>query len=160
MNHEMTNEASIAISVTELAEMIRNKQFIEMFSMIQEACNKMAHSKGWYESQLEYLRKGMDFGIEGKMQEDDFKDEIELAQDGTRIALMHSELSEALEGLRRGNGHSYHIPDFSAVEEEFADVIIRIMDVSQERGWKVAEALIAKMEFNATRPQRHGGKKF
>ncbi len=73
---------------------------------------------------------------------------------------MHSELSEALEALRHGNGPSDHIPEFSGVEEELADVIIRICDVAQERGWRVAEAIIAKMAFNATRPHRHGNKKF
>ena len=47
---------------------------------------------------------------------------------GEMIALMHSELSEALEAERHGNPPSDHIPKFSGMEEEFADVIIRIMD--------------------------------
>ena len=47
------------------------------------------------------------------------------------------ELSEALEGLRHGNPPSDHIPQFSSVEEEFADVIIRIMDHARARGFRV-----------------------
>jgi NTP pyrophosphatase (non-canonical NTP hydrolase) len=80
--------------------------------------------------------------------------------EGELIALMHSELSEALEGLRHGNPPSDHIPAFSAVEEEFADVVIRIMDHAAAKGYRVGEALEAKLAFNQTRPHRHGGKAF
>lgn len=78
--------------------------------------------------------------------------------DGEMIALMHSELSEALEGIRHGNPPSDHIPEFSAVEEEFADVIIRLLDNCEARGWRIADAIFAKMKFNATRPYKHGKK--
>lgn len=77
-----------------------------------------------------------------------------------KIALMHSELSEALEGLRHNDPKSEHIPEFSAVEEELADTIIRIADFAAAYGYKVAGALIAKAEFNRSRPFKHGGKKF
>lgn len=80
--------------------------------------------------------------------------------DAELIALMHSELSEALEGLRYGNNPSDHIPEFSAAEEEFADLIIRMMDMEYTRKWRVAEALIAKIAYNKTRPYKHGGKLF
>lgn len=80
--------------------------------------------------------------------------------DAELIALMHSELSEALEGLRKDNPASDKIPPFSQIAEEFADVIIRILDMADARGIPVAEAIIAKARHNIGRPYRHGNKKF
>lgn len=80
--------------------------------------------------------------------------------DGELVALMHSELSEALEGLRAGNPADDKVPEFSSAEAELADVVIRIMDMSKARGWDVAGALIAKAMMNTTRERMHGGKKF
>jgi NTP pyrophosphatase (non-canonical NTP hydrolase) len=79
---------------------------------------------------------------------------------GLKIALVHSELSEALESFRHGDPASDHIPEFTGAEEEFADAIIRIMNIAQGRGLRVAEAMIAKQIFNSERPYKHGGKKF
>lgn len=80
-------------------------------------------------------------------------------EDGTCIALMHSELSEALEALRK-NKPSDKIPMFTGEEEELADTIIRIMDYAHHKQLNLAAAIIAKAEFNETRPYKHGGKLF
>ena len=79
---------------------------------------------------------------------------------GERIALIHSEISEALEAIRAENPRSDHIPDFLGVEEEFADAVIRIIDFCYVWNYRLAEAILAKIEYNATRPYKHGGKKF
>lgn len=72
---------------------------------------------------------------------------------------MHEELSEALRAIRRYNPPSEHIPNYSGLEEEFADVVIRMMDTAEKKGLRILEAIIAKMKFNECRPYRHGGKK-
>lgn len=45
------------------------------------------------------------------------------------------------------------------VASEFADVIIRLLDASEELGIMTAEVMIHKMRYNKTRGYRHGGKK-
>ena len=107
--------------------------FISAFKAVSQAVNTIAVEKGWWKGDR---------------------------NDGELIALMHSELSEALEGLRHGNPASDHIPEYTAVEEELADVIIRIMDYAVAKNHRVAEALTAKVAFNQGREFMHGGKKF
>jgi NTP pyrophosphatase (non-canonical NTP hydrolase) len=79
--------------------------------------------------------------------------------DGELIALIHSELSEALEGLREGSNDK-HCPEFLSVEVELADCVIRIMDMCQAKRYRLADAMSAKIEFNKTREYKHGGKRF
>ena len=81
-----------------------------------------------------------------------------LAED---IVLMHSELSEALEEVRKGMAPAtlyYVVGKPEGVPAELADVIIRIADCAEHWGMPLGEAIMAKLRYNQTRPYRHGGK--
>jgi len=76
-----------------------------------------------------------------------------------KIALMHSELSEALEGFRHGNRPDHHIPEFNNVEVELADVVIRIFDFCGHQEIDIGKVIVEKHNYNLTRAYKHGGKK-
>jgi NTP pyrophosphatase (non-canonical NTP hydrolase) len=85
---------------------------------------------------------------------------------GELIALMHSELSEALEALRK-DAMDDKLPHRKGVEVELADTIIRIFDFAGGFDLDLAGALVEKLQYNAQRvdhkPEHRaaaGGKKF
>lgn len=66
------------------------------------------------------------------------------------IALQHSELSEALEGYRKGLMDD-KLPHRPMVEVEFADTIIRICDCAGGLGLDLGGAIREKLAYNAQR---------
>ena len=85
---------------------------------------------------------------------------------GEVVALMHSELSEALEAHRKDLA-SDHLPGFSGMEEEFADLIIRVMDTAQALDLRIGPAIVLKNRYNMIREDHSlsarlstGGKKY
>jgi len=85
---------------------------------------------------------------------------------GEQIALMHSELSEALEAVRKGTMDD-HLPERPGVEVELADTMIRIFDFCGAYQLDIGGAVEDKLKYNATRAdhkrearEAEGGKKF
>ena len=79
----------------------------------------------------------------------------------TKIALIHSEVTEALEALRTPTMQkSDHCPELTAFEEELADIVIRVADIAKASGSRLGYAVAVKHRFNLNRPHKHGGKRF
>lgn len=98
--------------------------------------NSVAISKGWWDNERRF---------------------------GEIIALIHSELSEALEDFRSGMAYTQIERNddgkLTGIPIELADAIIRILDFCGRFDIDIAGAVLRKMEYNKTRPHRHGGKK-
>jgi NTP pyrophosphatase (non-canonical NTP hydrolase) len=81
------------------------------------------------------------------------------------LALIHSEVSEALEsyrdhgqeGLSEVWTDEHNKPEGFTVE--LADVFIRISDLCGEFNLDLESAIRSKLSYNETRPYRHGGKR-
>lgn len=67
-----------------------------------------------------------------------------------RIALCHSELSEALEGWRK-NRVDDHLPGRRNDVVELADAVIRIFDLAASKHYNLGKAIAEKLEYNITR---------
>jgi hypothetical protein len=144
--------------------------FRDMWNRLAETVHKIAVEHGWWgtgdrEAMLIVLQKlnvainkGEPNSVIAKLEEE-FRSHSGNRPVSENLALIHSEVSEHLEGMRHGNPQSDKIP-FSNAEEEIADVIIREMDLCEREGWNAADAIEAKIIMNASRAFKHGGKKF
>ena len=80
------------------------------------------------------------------------------------LALIHSEVSEALEEYRKsGITHiNFVCDDFPKKPEgfpiEIADVLIRVFDLCGYLDIDIEEAIALKMKYNESRSYRHGNK--
>ena len=66
------------------------------------------------------------------------------------LALIGTEVSEAIEGLRKG--------DYENFGEEIADIVIRAFDLAEGLGIDIESEIKRKMEINNSREHKHGKK--
>lgn len=115
-------------------------------NMLSSICNQAAVRGGWWHA--------LDTGEK-------------LARNkGELICLMHSELSEAMEGARKGIMDD-HLPHRTMEEVELADTLIRIFDYAGGFNLDLGGALMEKLAYNANRAdhkpenrKKEDGKKF
>ncbi|WP_204352840.1 hypothetical protein [Salinicola peritrichatus] len=67
-----------------------------------------------------------------------------------KLCLIHSEISEAMEGHRKGLMDD-KLPHREMVEVELADAVIRIYDLAGRAGYDIIGAMVEKLEYNARR---------
>lgn len=118
-------------------------EFAEMLNKLAAECHQ-ANQRWWHDSSGVRLNRNK----------------------GELIALMHSELSEMLEGIRK-NLNDDKLPHRKMEEVELVDLLIRAFDYAGGFGLNIGQAFEEKMRFNS---QRHdhthearnapGGKQF
>lgn len=140
----MTEFAARQIVTPSFMEKI--EEFTAGLDALAITCHVLAVSRGWWHDSQTGDAKELNIG--------------------ERYALMHSELSEGLEAVRK-DLVSDHIPEFTGEEEELSDVLIRLLDYAGAKRLRLGEAFIAKLRFNAVREdysvearECEGGKKF
>lgn len=111
-----------------------------------EICHYAAFSAGWWT--------------------DPATGEAKVRNKGELVALMHSELSEALEGIRKDSMDD-KLPHRKMEEVELADTVIRILDYAGFYKLDIGGAMAEKIAYNAQRADHKlenraaaGGKKF
>lgn len=129
-------------------------RFSDSFGEMQRQISQNAINHGFYEDES---KRYFTCGNDGELVQVDLSKTFQ----SVRIALQHSELSEGLEALRTAGDNpkpDQHCPEFSNLEIEMADAVIRIMDMSEFYKLRLAAAIIAKHNFNVGRPMKHGKK--
>lgn len=123
----------------------RKENFLDTWLFLEAEIHENAADKGFW-STPENIEPGELYDVAN-------------SNKGEKLALIHSEVSEVLEEIRLPDEVvSDKIPPYTTIEEELADVVIRLMDFSCAYGYDVAPAILAKMEYNKTRPIKHGKK--
>lgn len=107
--------------------------------ILAEVCHTASFNAGWWRHGTEDLRTEMLAGSRfGK------------ALFAEKLTLVHSEVSEAMEGHRKGLMDN-HLPHRPMAEVELADAVIRIADLAGAMGYDLGGAIAEKLAYNTTR---------
>ncbi len=115
-------------------------------NQLVEFCHSLAEEAGWWESVQ--------------------RPNVPVPEINTKLLLIHTEISEATEGVRKDLMDD-KLPHRKMVEVELADALIRICDLAGAMGLDLGGAVAEKLAYNATREDHklevramEGGKKF
>lgn len=109
-----------------------NDQIIDAANFLQKTCHSIAVNAGWWTD----LKTG-----------DDARGKRNI---GELLCLVHSEISEAMEGHRK-NLNDDKLPHRKMFEVELADALIRIFDIAGGYELDLAGAIAEKLEYNKSR---------
>ena len=124
-----------------------NKGFSQDWGIrdIAKMCHAKASMAGWWENV-------------------DIENDIHIIP--AKLCLIHSEISEAMEGHRK-NLMDDKLPERKMIEVELADAVIRIFDLSEKLNLDIVGALLEKVKFNESREDhkkenrnKEGGKSY
>lgn len=174
---DMNNPIKGIRTLDELHKASREYRFINSFYDLQNDAAEINKISGFvdqdslmdeFEGWFKYISGCDELDIPGAFKKfSPLFDQFRGARKGLKLALTVGEISEALEAVRKNKGADDHIPEFTAEEAELADVVIRLMNYAHDGKLRVAEAIVAKNEYNRHRHDHKkenraqvGGKKF
>lgn len=117
----------------------KEKSYVDQVNSLVSLCHGLAKDAGWHKKDREV---------------------------GTLLCLVHSEISEAMEGARK-NLMDDHLPYRPMFDVELADAVIRIFDIAGLYNIDLGGALVDKLTYNTRREdhklenrEKDNGKKF
>lgn len=116
----------------------------EAVAALQKQAHKASADAGWWHHDKRDLRRVIN-------DPSDPSDKVlGAALVAQKLCLIHSEVSEAMEGHRKGLPDD-KLPHRPMIEVELADALIRIGDLAGALGLDLGGAVAEKMAFNRTR---------
>lgn len=165
MNH-LVKDTLITVSLNStygaISQDYRLKDTQIAMEVLVNVCHDASAKAGWWT----HLKTGLDLRQVINNPQDPLQELLAGALVAQKLCLSHSELSEAMEGHRKGlmDDKLKHRPMF---EVELADAIIRICDLAGAMKLDLAGAVAEKLAFNAQRPDHkpearmaEGGKQY
>ena len=110
------------------------------------ACHNASYSAGWWT----HRATGMNLRDVVRSPDNPLEELLAGALVAQKLCLTHSEVSEAMEGHRKGLMDD-HLPHRPMIEVELADAVIRIADLAGALGIDLGGAVQEKLQYNAQR---------
>lgn len=112
-------------------------KYAQMVDNLQALCHGLAADAGWWKT-----RHGADVR--------NVDDEFLSLWVGSKLALIHTEISEGTEGHRKGRQDD-KLPHFPMLGVELQDAVIRAWDLAGGLGFDSGQMFVEKLLFNAQR---------
>ena len=119
------------------ARIIADMEIEGNISALSYKCHKASLDAGWWEDW-------------SSITNDDTREKVKMLEIASKLCLVHSEVSEALEGHRKQIKDD-KLPHRTMLEVELADALIRIFDIAGRLELSLGDALAEKLRYNAKR---------
>jgi len=133
-------------------------------TILQSICHSLANKSGWWRQTMD----GKEYDLRRIIlqPENDMEKRLGKALVAEKLCLSHSELSEAMEGYRKGLMDD-HLTHRLMIEVEIGDAAIRLFDLAGALGLDLGGAIAEKLQYNKARADhkpenraKEGGKAF
>lgn len=119
-------------------EHIQEDDIKHAIDTLTKAFHQRAKNAGWWT-------------VNGKDRPTDINSREGLAEFAICMMNLVGEISEAWEYARIGDKQSEKIPNYTGIEEEFSDIIMRLCDTAEGFGIDLSSATVAKILYNLSR---------